>query len=71
MRRRECDNHLAALQKTNWKITGPDGAAELLGIKPTTLVTRMHKMGLKRPEDQIVSRRAGRNVQGPEPQAES
>ena len=60
MRRRERDNHLAALKKTNWKITGQDGAAELLGIKPTTLVTRMHKMGLKRPEAQIVPRRAGR-----------
>ena len=68
MRRRERDNHLAALKRTNWKITGPDGAAELLGIKPTTLVTRMQKMGLKRPEDQVVSRRAGRTVQGPESQ---
>jgi transcriptional regulator with GAF, ATPase, and Fis domain len=71
MRRRERDNHLAALQKTNWKITGPDGAAELLGIKPTTLVTRMQKMGLKRPEDQIVPRRAGRTAQDPESQAQS
>ena len=49
MRRRERDNHLAALKKASWKITGPDGAAELLGLKPTTLVTRMQKMGLKRP----------------------
>jgi len=29
---------------------GRDGAAELLGVKPTTLMTRMKKMGLKRPE---------------------
>jgi transcriptional regulator with GAF, ATPase, and Fis domain len=49
MQRRERDNLLAALTKTNWKIRGADGAAELLGLKPTTLVTRMQKMGLKRP----------------------
>jgi transcriptional regulator with GAF, ATPase, and Fis domain len=47
--RRERENLLAALRKTNWKIRGADGAAELLGLKPTTLVTRMQKMGLKRP----------------------
>ncbi len=49
MQRRERENLLAALWKTNWKIRGADGAAELLGLKPTTLVTRMQKMGLKRP----------------------
>jgi transcriptional regulator with GAF, ATPase, and Fis domain len=49
MQRRERENLLAALTKTNWKIRGADGAAELLGLKPTTLVTRMQKMGLKRP----------------------
>ena len=49
MQRRERENLLAALRKTNWKIKGADGAAELLGVKPTTLLTRMQKMGLKRP----------------------
>jgi transcriptional regulator with GAF, ATPase, and Fis domain len=49
MQRRERENLVAALLKTNWKIRGADGAAELLGLKPTTLVTRMKKMGLKRP----------------------
>ncbi len=49
MQRRERENLLAALKKTNWKIRGADGAAELLGVKPTTLVTRMKKWGLKRP----------------------
>ena len=49
MRRRERENIEAGLMKTNWKIRGADGAAELLGLKPTTLVTRMKKMGLKRP----------------------
>ena len=49
MRRRERENILAALKQTKWKISGEDGAAELLGIKPTTLASRMKKMGIERP----------------------
>ncbi|MBV9127277.1 MAG: sigma 54-interacting transcriptional regulator, partial [Verrucomicrobia bacterium] len=49
LQRRERENLLTALHKTNWKIRGADGAAELLGVKPTTLVTRMKKWGLQRP----------------------
>ena len=49
LRRREHENLLIILRKADWKIKGTDGAAELLGVKPTTLLTRMKKMGLKRP----------------------
>ena len=28
---------------------GKDGAAEILGLKPTTLGSRMHKLGIRRP----------------------
>jgi transcriptional regulator with GAF, ATPase, and Fis domain len=49
MQQRERENLLAVLGKTNWKIKGPDGAAELLGIKPTTLLSRIKVMGLERP----------------------
>jgi DNA-binding NtrC family response regulator len=49
MRRRERENLLAILEKTGWKIKGIDGAAELLGVKATTLVARVKKMGFKRP----------------------
>jgi len=49
MRRRERENLFAVLQKTGWKIKGVDGAAELLGLKPTTLISRIEKMGLQRP----------------------
>jgi transcriptional regulator with GAF, ATPase, and Fis domain len=48
MHRREQENLLAVLRRTGWKIKGPDGAAELLGVKPTTLLARIKKMGLKR-----------------------
>ena len=44
-RRRERDNVLAALNKTGWKVHGPGGAAELLGLKPTTLIARIKKFG--------------------------
>jgi DNA-binding NtrC family response regulator len=49
IRRRERENVFAVLQKTGWKIKGADGAAELLGIKPSTLISRIAKMRLKRP----------------------
>jgi transcriptional regulator with GAF, ATPase, and Fis domain len=49
MRRRERENLFGVLRKTGWKIKGVGGAAELLGLKPTTLMSRMEKMGLKRP----------------------
>ena len=47
----ERDNLLATLQAANWKMAGPDGAAERLGVKPTTLLARIKKWGLKKPED--------------------
>jgi PAS domain S-box-containing protein len=37
------------LESTAWRIRGPGGAADRLGLKPTTLETRMAKLGLKRP----------------------
>jgi transcriptional regulator with GAF, ATPase, and Fis domain len=50
LRQHERENVLAALEKTRWKVHGPGGTAELLGIKPTTLISRIKKLGLKRPE---------------------
>jgi len=49
MKRRERENLLAILRKTGWKIKGIDGAAELLGVKASTLIARVKKMGFKRP----------------------
>jgi len=49
MQRRERENLIVVLQKTDWKIKGANGAAELLGLKPTTLLARVKKLGLKRP----------------------
>ena len=49
MRRRERENLFSVLQKAGWKVKGVNGAAELLGVKPTTLFARIEKLGLKRP----------------------
>jgi DNA-binding NtrC family response regulator len=48
IQRRERENLYAVLNMTGWKIRGNDGAAELLGVKPTTLISRIKKMGLRR-----------------------
>jgi formate hydrogenlyase transcriptional activator len=37
------------LESTGWRIRGAEGAAERLGLRPTTLETRMAKLGLRRP----------------------
>jgi transcriptional regulator with GAF, ATPase, and Fis domain len=46
-RRREQENVRTALQLAKGHIYGPDGAAELLGIKPTTLISRLKALGLR------------------------
>jgi len=48
----ERDNLLATLEAAKWKLRGPNGAAELLGVKPTTLYSRMQKLGIKPPESE-------------------
>lgn len=40
-------NMLAALEQCDWKLFGDDGAAALLKIKPTTLASRIKRLGLK------------------------
>jgi transcriptional regulator with GAF, ATPase, and Fis domain len=39
----------AILESTSWRVRGFGGAADQLGLKPTTLETRMAKLGLRRP----------------------
>ena len=38
----------ATLESTNWRVRGPGGAAERLGLKPTTLDSRMARLGVRR-----------------------
>ncbi|MBE7501878.1 MAG: sigma 54-interacting transcriptional regulator [Verrucomicrobiales bacterium] len=50
MERHERENVLAVLDSAGWRIKGPGGAAQLLGVKPTTLLSRLKRMGLVRPK---------------------
>jgi transcriptional regulator with GAF, ATPase, and Fis domain len=38
----------AVLERTGWRVSGRHGAAEILGLKATTLESRMAKLGIKR-----------------------
>jgi len=40
---------LSTLEKTNWKVFGPRGAGEILGVPPANLAYRIKKLGLKKP----------------------
>ena len=40
----------AVLESTHWRVRGEGGAAARLGLKPTTLETRMARLGLRRPD---------------------
>jgi PAS domain S-box-containing protein len=44
----ERQNIVAALTSTEWKIAGENGAAQLLGMKPTTLSSRIKALGIER-----------------------
>jgi len=46
LRQLEADNIRRALREVNGKIYGSDGAAALLGLKPTTLASRMKSLGI-------------------------
>ena len=42
-------NLIAALEHAQWRVSGAGGAAELLGLKPTTLAYRMKTLGIEKP----------------------
>lgn len=44
----EREKILEALEATSWRVSGKRGAAEILGLKPTTLEARMKKLEIKR-----------------------
>jgi transcriptional regulator with GAF, ATPase, and Fis domain len=50
--RRYQDNIAAALVASNWKIEGHGGAAQLLGMNPSTLRYRIKALGIRRPAAQ-------------------
>lgn len=49
MRELQKQNLVAALKQSKWRVSGENGAAELLGIKPTTLSDRIRSYGIVKP----------------------
>ena len=45
----EYDHILQVLEHTDWKVSGKDGAAEILGLKRGTLRARMQKLSIRKP----------------------
>jgi formate hydrogenlyase transcriptional activator len=39
---------IRVLESTDWRVSGPKGAARILGLNPNTLVSKMRKLGIKR-----------------------
>jgi transcriptional regulator with GAF, ATPase, and Fis domain len=71
MREREKANLIAALRHADWRVWGPGGAAELLGIKPSTLTYHMKVLGITKPAKANCKKRQtdwldGRARPGPE-----
>jgi len=50
LRENEYNHILWALGQTKWRISGNNGAAKLLDINPSTLQSRMKKLGIKKPK---------------------
>lgn len=49
MREQQRANLVSAMEAAKWRITGKDGAAELLGVRPSTLADRLTRWQVKRP----------------------
>jgi transcriptional regulator with GAF, ATPase, and Fis domain len=54
----EAEHIRRVLESVDWRVRGAGGAAELLGLKPTTLDSRMEKLGVVRPERSVLRRAA-------------
>ena len=44
----EREHIVAVLEQTGWRVSGDRGAAKVLGLKRTTLESRMKKLGIAR-----------------------
>ena len=45
----ERDHIVRVLDQTNWKVSGKNGAAEILGLNRSTLRAHMPKLGIQQP----------------------
>jgi transcriptional regulator with GAF, ATPase, and Fis domain len=45
----ETDHIIRVLEETNWRIDGAKGAAKILDMNPSTLRSRLRKLGIQKP----------------------
>jgi chemotaxis protein methyltransferase CheR len=45
----ERDHIVRVLEQVNWKVSGPNGAAQILGLNRSTLRARIRKLGIRQP----------------------
>jgi transcriptional regulator with GAF, ATPase, and Fis domain len=57
-RRRERANVLAALEQSGFRVSGEGGAAELLGVNPGTLASRLKSLGIQKRDYRSQSERS-------------
>jgi transcriptional regulator with GAF, ATPase, and Fis domain len=48
LKRLERDSIITALERAHWRVSGVGGAAQLLGVNPNTLASRIRSLGIKR-----------------------
>jgi PAS domain S-box-containing protein len=58
MKEQQRENLRRALEHAGWRVSGAGGAAELLGLRPSTLTDRMRGFGLEKPREVKRARRA-------------
>lgn len=55
---------LNVLKRNGWRIRGKNGASEILGLKPSTLYSKMKRLGIKRPDNMLDISTMHRHVDG-------
>ncbi len=70
LREVERDTILQALERSGWKVAGPNGAAQALGVPASTLASRMKSLNIQRPSrTSIDSRNTSREIESGEKSA--
>ncbi len=59
MRQMERNNLVATMEYAGWRVAGPNGAAELLGLNASTLNSRIRKLGIRKPKPDSLYARLG------------
>lgn len=62
LRELERQTLVQALERADWKVAGPHGAARALGVPPSTLASRMKALQIERPEHKVFAPLNSRSI---------